>query len=269
MDEEIKDQEEVKDETPTYSPEEQKAIDLGWKPKDQWQGEEADWVPAKWWLKYGDLEQRAITLESQNKQTDKVLNVLKTRYLRLKEDALKELQNNVKRRKQEAIKNEDYERVAQLDTEAEALTQALEVKFDENARQMQQEIPNSPPPEFFQWNRENSWYKLGDTSDEMTVEADLLAAAMFAKDKNVPYEHVLKTVTDKIKRLFPDKFKKQESTPSAAAVDEGGSSGSRSRDGGKRSSRLSPLEKEMAARFGMTEEEYAKEQDAYVKRKGV
>lgn len=250
------------------SPEERRAIDLGWKPKDQWQGNEDDWVPAKWWLKYGDLEQTKIALEQQDKHKERVINAMKNRYMRVKEDSVKEALDIIKRQKREAMKEENFQAVAELDAQAELLKEGLENKFKQaDAEFAQQDTQvNTPPPEFYRWNRENSWYKFGDTTDPMTVEADTLAFAIRSRNPNASYNEILSTVTEKIKRMFPEKFKKEPDPVNA--VDEGSETGSRASKGTKSSYKLDAAQKEAAMRFGMTEAEYAKEIAEWERRKG-
>lgn len=247
--------------------EETRAINLGWKPKDQWQGSPDEWVPAKWWLKYGDVEQRLLAAEQENKHKEKVLGSMKSHYTRVKEDAMAEVKQTIQRQKREALKNEDYQRVAELDAELEVLEGGLKNKFANVDKQVNEDTKQSgPPPEFFEWQRHNPWYKPG-TNDEVTGEADALALAYVARNPNSDYKTMLNHVTDRIKKVFPDKFKAEE--PPMTGVDEGGEQGSKPTKGGSKSPKLTEVEKEVAARFGMTEEEYAKERDSYNKRKGI
>lgn len=251
------------------SEDETRAVSLGWKPKEEWQGNPDDWVPAKWWLKYGDVEQRLLSAEQEAKHKEKVLGSMKNHYVRVKEDAIAEIRDTIKRAKKEAMKNEDFARVAELDLEQEVLETNVKQKFaqaDEDAKKDVAAQPG-PPPEFYEWNRRNSWYTLGST-DELSSEADSLAIAYMQKNPNASYKEMLTTVEGKIKKLFPDKFKGEE--PPIMAVDDGGGEhGSKGTKGGTKSPKLSDVEKEVAKRFGMTEAEYAKERDKYSERKGL
>jgi hypothetical protein len=242
----------------TYTEDEQRAIDLGWKPKDQWQGGETEWVPAKWWLKYGDVEQRAQTFESQDKQKTRVIEAMKGHYLRVKEDAKKEVLETIKRQKREAIKDEDFQKVAELDVQADLINNNLETKFRENDTHIQRDtqVDPGPDPEFFNWNRQNSWYKLGST-DSLTVEADSLAVGYKQKNPNASYKQVLEYVSDRIPKIFPEKFKKDEEVIMTAVDDGTTSRQSPRKTEGKY--KLNDAEKEAAKMFGMTEEEYSKD----------
>lgn len=272
MDEDIKAGEgtpEPKDEV-KLSEDETRAVSLGWKPKEEWQGNPDDWVPAKWWLKYGDVEQRLLSAEQEAKHKEKVLGSMKNHYIRVKEDALAEIRDTIKRAKREATKNEDYARVAELDAEQEILENNVKQKFAEadTAAKKDIEAPsNTPPPEFHEWNRRNPWYTLGST-DELSSEADSLAVIYMQKNPNAPYKEMLTVVEGKIKKLFPEKFKAEE-PPIMAVDDGGGEAGTRNPKTSSKSTKLSEVEKEVAKRFGMTDAEYAKERDKYSERKGL
>lgn len=246
---------------------EERAVNLGWKPKEQWQGDPNEWVPAKWWLRYGDVEQRLQAAEAEAKHKEKVLGTMKNYYTRVKEDAVAEVRAQLQRAKRDAVKNEDYEKVAQLDANLQDLENGLKVKFEQVDKEVNtQSQPSGPPPEFYAWNRENSWYKLG-SSDELTAEADTLAIAYMARNPNAHYTEMLKDVGEKIKKLHPEKFKKEE--PPMNPVDDGGGENSgKAKSGGSKLPKLTAEEKEVAARFGMSEEEYAKEKVKFEQRKG-
>lgn len=254
------------DDAPKVSEDEQRAINLGWKPKDQWQGSEDDWVPAKWWLKYGDVEQKAIILEQQDKHKEKVIASMKGHYIRVKEDAVKEALDIIKRQKREAVKNEDYQKVAELDTQADELEVGLRNRFKHNDSDVAKvEQAQGPDPDFLEWNRHNNWYKVG-SGDQLTVDADTLGIGFKNRNPNATSKEILEYVEGKIKTMHPDKFKKAEPTPSA--VDDGGSNTqSPTRSQGTKY-KLSEAEKVAAEAFGISEAEYAKELQKFDQRKG-
>lgn len=266
LEEVVENKEETKEEV-KLTADEQRAIDLGWKPKDQWQGPEEDWVPAKHWLKYGDVEHKLMSLEQADKQKDKVIQAMKNHYLRVKEDSVREVLETIKKQKKIAIEQEDFTKVAELDMQAEMLEENLQKRFKATDIEVAREqVPQGPPPEFHAWNRKNNWYKYGSSTDEMTVEADTLAVGFQSRNPNASYADVLKYVEDKIKKIFPDKFKETEEI---TAVDDGGSTKATPTRSGKTPVRLNEAEKAAAAAFGMSEAEYAKEMQAYEKRKGI
>jgi len=269
MTDEIKDGEGTTDDKPEVklTEDETRAISLGWKPKEEWQGDPNDWVPAKWWLRYGDVEQKATALEQENKHKERVLKSMKDHYTRVKEDSIREVLDIVKRQKRVAVQNEDFQKVAELDAQADMLEAGLKGKFAQTDKMVEQaEVPQGPPPEFYAWNRENSWYTING-GDEMSTKADALAIGYVQTNPKLSYQEVLQKVTNDIKKLFPDKFKKEE--PPVTGVDDGGGrEASRTTQSKENDYKLTPAEKEAADRFGMSYKDYAAELKAYDKKKG-
>lgn len=254
-------------ETPTLTPDEQRALDLGWKPKDKWEGDESEWVPAKWWLKYGDLEQRSITLEAETKKKDRVIGAMKDHYVRVKDDAKAEVLAQIKKAKAEAVKQEDYQKVAELDYQVDQINSGLDNRFNKRDQEVQKVDTENvgPAPEFLEWNRHNSWYKYGSTTDELTRYADTVAVGFRQLNPTASYEQMLEFAEESVKAKYPDKFKPMPNNP----VNESGSNNQPKPPKGGSKTRLTEAEKEVARNFGMTEEEYAKELEVYSKRKGL
>ncbi len=274
MTEEIKEvveevKEEVVKEEITYTEDEKRAITLGWKPKEEWQGSEDDWVPAKWWLKYGDVEQRAVSLETETKKKDRVITAMKDHYVRVKEDAKNEVLQTIKRQKQEAVKNEDFQRVAELDAQADEIDHNLNTRFTKRDTDVAKDVnvPAGPPVEFFEWNKINPWYRYGVSTDELTNEADTIAIGFANKNPQAAYGEVLKYTEERIKRMYPDKFEPKP-TPGTAVDDGAGRrSGSPAKPSNK--TKLDEAQKAAAAEFGMTEEDYYKSMVSWEKRRGM
>ena len=257
-------------EEPKLTPDEERAIALGWKPQDQWEGDKGDWVPAKFWLRYGDLEQQLIVSREENKHKEKVLKSMQGHYVRVKEDSVKEVRDIIRRQKNEALKNQDYERVAELDAEAHVLEEGMKQKHNAVDQEVIRDIQETPgpSPEFIAWNRMNPWYQAG-SNDPLTQEADALAIGFTRKFPGAAPSAVLQYVEDRIKRTFPEQFRPATKAPAASPVDDGGGEARTTTSRSSKSSyTLSPAEKEAAARFGMSEKEYAEEVVKYDRRKG-
>lgn len=252
--------------TPEYTPVEQEALSMGWVPKDQWKGAEEDWTPAKAFIKYGQLESEHKKTKAEASQKEKVIKSMKDYYLNVKEDAKKEIEDTLKRQKREAIKNEDYARVAEIDLQLDELTDNLDRRFKQRDVGMEKDTAEvtGPPPEFYEWNKKNSWYQMGK-QDGLTKEADVLAVAYAQMNPNAPYQEVLDHVTDRIKKLFPEKFVNPKERP--ADVNEPGETTGDAKS--KKSVRLSEAEKRAAEAFGLSYEDYAKGLKEWDQKKGV
>lgn len=254
---------------PQYSPDELQAMEEGWAPKDKWKGPEDEWVPAKAFLKYGRVESELKRTRSEASQKEKTIKAMKEYYLNMKEDAKKEVLDSFRRQKREAIKNEDYQEVAKLDLQIDELSQNLDRKFkqhDEVLQNVDKSTP-TPPPEFFEWNKKNSWYVLGETGG-MTREADALSIAYRQMYPNSSYSDVLNYVEQTIKSRYSDKFdtrnpRKDRPSDVSEPSELNGNAPN------KRQVRLKPEEKAAADAFGISYEEYAKGLQAWDKMKGV
>lgn len=254
--EEVVEEKEVpQSEEPKFTETELKAAEEGWVPKDQWKGPEDEWVPAKAFLKYGQVESELKRTRSESTQKEKVIKTMKDYYLNVKEDAKKEIVDTLKRHKKEALKQENYEEVAKIDAQLDELTDNLDRKLKQHDEKLKllDETPKGPPPEFYSWNKQNSWYVLGQTTG-LTKEADTLAIAYAQQNPSSSYEDMLAYVGEAIKKLHPKSFE-----PSVrerpADINEPGEVQGESQS--KKRVKLSASEKAAAEAFGMTHEEYA------------
>jgi hypothetical protein len=266
--EDVVENEDHEQDAPEYSEEEKLALEEGWAPKDKWKGAEDEWVPAKAFLKYGKVESELKRVRSEASQKEKVIKTMKDYYLNVKEDAKKEILDNFKRQKREAIKNEDYAEVAKLDQQIDDLTDSLDRKFKQHDQHMlnAEQVAQTPPPEFFDWNKRNSWYVLGEQSG-LTKEADVLAVSYAQMNPGVKYGEVLKFVEDTIKAKHPDKFQSDTRRPRASDVNDPPEFTGDTKN--KRAVRLRPEEKAAADEFGISYEEYAAGLKQWDKMKGV
>jgi hypothetical protein len=253
--------------SPEYSEVEQSAIAQGWKPKDKWDGPEDEWVSAKAFIKFGDVQSQLKQVKQEATQKEKVIKSMKDHYVKVKDDAKKEVLDTLKRHKREALKQEDYARVAELDLQLDELQTNLDNKFKASDTQVQQvEASNVPPaPEFVDWQRKNNWYVPGETTG-ISADADAIGLAYAHRTPGAKPIDVLKYVETTIKRMYPEKFT-NPARREPAAVDEGVELVVESK--GKSKVRLTEAEKEAARNFGLTEEAYAAGLKQWEKQKGL
>lgn len=240
------------------SDDEKLAIESGWKPKDQWEGPEDEWKPAKVFNEIGALKKQLSDKDKETKKLNKVVAMMKEHHLNVRQAAYKDAMEAIKRERQEALKAEDF-------AKAEALRDKMdEIKdnYDRSGTLPPQverelrEVNTTPDPAFVSFLDRNPWYKVGGT-DSMSKKADALGYAYTQSNPEWSFKQVIEAVEKDIRQLYPDKF----STP-RSPVNDGGSR--RADAGGKRKDfGLSPEEKAMAKSFGMSEEDYAKELQSY------
>lgn len=255
---------------PQYTEEEVQAMEEGWAPKEKWKGSEDEWVPAKAFLKYGRVESELKKARSEASQKEKTIKAMKDYYVTVKEDAKKELLDSFRRQKREAIKNEDYQEAAKLDLHIDELSQNLDRKFKQHDDVMQnvEKAAPTPPQEFFDWNKKNAWYVLGETGG-LTKEADTLFLAFRQMNPNASYSEALSFVESTVKAKHADKFSPPQNPRASRPSDVAEPTELNGNAPNKKTIRLRPEEKAAADAFGISYEEYAKGLKAWDKMKGV
>lgn len=240
------------------SDDEKLATSRGWKPKDEWDGPEDEWKPAKVFNQIGDLRDQLTAKDKDLRKTNKVLQMVKDHHLNVRQAAV-----------QEALKELKGQRVAALEEQDFGTAEKIRDQIDDigNRFRNEQVLPahierevkantNEPDPELFAFMERNRWYK-PNSDDTLSKKADALGWAYKNENPDMPFKDIIKAVESDIKKLFPEKF----DTP-RNPVNEAGSRGSSS-TGTTVRARLSDEERAVAREFGMTDAEYAKELGTY------
>lgn len=244
--------------TPQYTPEEHRAIAEGWKPKDQWEGDESEWKPAKAFLEFGELKNKLQESEKEKKKLNKVVELMKNHHLQVRQSAYEDALKTLRAERQAALKDENFARAEELRDRIDDLRdrQATDRALPADVQKNVDEQAHEPDPEFFKFLDRNPWYK-PNGRDEMSKKADALGFAYAQANPDWGFKDVIEQVEKDIKRLYPEKF----STPRSPVNEPGAKGGGGGK--AKESVSLSAEEKAVAAQFGMTEEQYAKELKTY------
>lgn len=198
-----------------HSPTELKAIESGWVPKEEFQGDEHKWVEAGEFLRRGELFKKIEDQGKQLKDVRSALNEMKKLNSQIQEVEYKRALDTLKAQKKAALEDGDADAVI-----------AAEDRIDmvkEQQKEMQRQSPvaqsdeGSEHPEFVAWTEQNNWYK---SSTPMKAFADALGQEL-ARAGNSPSE-VLKKVAIEVRKEFPNKFR-NPNQDKAGAVE--GSSG--------------------------------------------
>lgn len=250
--------------TPEYSEEETIAMARGWKPKEEWDGDESDWKPAKVFNEIGELKERLVGAEKETKKANKVIQLMKDHHLNVRQSAFKEAVESLKAERAKALEDQDFAKAEKIRDEIDEVKDKFKT-HDTLPKQveekLQQEAPE-PDPAFYAFVERNPWYK-PDGGNEMSKKADALGWALREADiqKNgqptLSFTEIVKQVEKDIRKLFPEKFESPRNPVNEGGNQQGGSGRK------KGSAILSDDEAAVAKSFGMTPEEYAKERDAY------
>ena len=245
---------------------EEKAIASGkWKPLEEWEGDEADWRPAREYIERGELFDKIESQKQDLKQMKKVLDTLKNHHLKVKQEAMEDAIAILKKQRESAKREEDLGKVLEITEEIET----LKTKQQTEIRKAQEELNKVPmdtePSETFKrWHAENQWYKINGR-DAMSTFAEK-EAERFIRDNDGKFsDHELYEHVDKMVRAeFPEKFKTVKHSPKV----EGGTSRMPARGG--RDDTLTEAERKIGQQLVdsgvLTWEQYKKDLKKYDER---
>jgi hypothetical protein len=202
--------------TPELSQTEQKALSMGWRPKEEFQGSEDEFIDAKEFVRRQPLFEKIETQNRQIKNVTKALSQLKEHYTKVQEAEYNRAILDLKVQRKEALSAGDGDNFEKLDDkikEAEQQKAHLEVL---NTPQQQAEEAH---PEFVSWKSRNSWY---DTIGYMKEFADSEGRKLHAR--GLAPEQVLKEVEKLVRTEFPNKFRNPNKENAPDMERSGGSS---------------------------------------------
>ena len=235
---------------PKLSAAEEKAMEQGWVPQDQWDGDPEQWRPAKEFLDRGELFKK---IEDQNrtiKEFKKALDDLKGHHAKTRETEYARALQALKEQKKAALEEGDAATVIELDDQID-LVKDEQSKLKQAANEPREQVVN---PEFTNWIDKNKWY---ETSQPMRAYADALGRDLAYK--GLSPSDVLKEVERQVREEFPQKFR-NANRDKPGAVEGSTNKGSK---GGSDSISLSDEERRVMQRFVrtgvMTEKDYMAE----------
>lgn len=187
-------------ETKQVSDIEQRALEMGWRPKDDFEGSEDDFIDAKEFVRRKPLFEKIDHQGKQLKEVTKALGALKEHYGKVQETeynrALRDLKNQMKLANREG----DFERADAIENQIQSVeTEAAVLRQERESIQVQEAAPVDP--RFTAWADKNPWYT---SSDHMRVYADQVGVKL-ARQGMDPHE-VLKEVEKAVRKEFPNKF---------------------------------------------------------------
>lgn len=269
--EELKDTQETtsEDTKVELSADEQRAMEHGWRPKEEWDGDPDDWVSAREFNRRGELFARIAKYGNENKEMRESLKKLFNQHRQLYDAGYKKALSDLKQQKIQAAEEGDTRKLLEIDDQIDDLrTQHQEAiqKFDQEVA-----APTGPAVNeeyqlaYEQFVNVNTWY---GKNAELTQVADNIAKNMVASaqraGKPVDYKQMLATVAKEVRENNPQYFNKERKT---SEVDSGGGTPPRGPRGNGSSrytlSQLPSEDQEIARTIikstGMKEEDYVKQ----------
>jgi type II secretory pathway component PulM len=210
MTEEVKLELQQEEQVPEADPIEQRALEMGWRPKEEFDGDEVDFIDAKEFVRRKPLFEKIEHQSRELKAVRKALDAFKQHYTTVQKTEYEKALRDVKAAQKQALTDGDLDKYHALgeakdQVELEA-RQALEA-----AEQIQVENPATPHPAFAQWVSRNPWYA---SQQHMRVYADEVGVRL--AQAGVSPEEVLKQVEIEVRKEFPTKFRnpKKDDAPS-------------------------------------------------------
>lgn len=219
---------------PKFTEIEQRAMEMGWRPQEEWDGDPNEFVDAKEYVGRKPLFDKIQTQSKALKETNKALEALKNHYTRVKESEYKRALKTLQEQRASAIADGDGETFTRLDGEIKSIeAEAAEMAAVRNTPLVQEQPVEHPA--FVAWKNRNQWYA---TTEYMKSYADQVGARLAAQGM-IP-EDVLKEVEKAVRKEFPQKFTNPNK---ASAPDVDSSRGNTSKSTKSLEAELTPQER--------------------------
>ena len=190
-------QEQSQENTPVEpSPIEKKAMEMGWKPKEHFSGNEEDFIDAKEFVARQPLYDTISHTKRELKHLKDSFDALKSHYTNVRDFEYKRALETLKKEQKEAIANGDGERFVEINEEIKSVETQREQLKQTQAQEVQQVAP-----EFERFLNSNPWYS---SVGYMRAFADDYGTKLHAQGMS-PNE-VLKEVEKAVRKEFPQKF---------------------------------------------------------------
>jgi len=198
---------------------EDQARQQGWVPFDEWNGDPKEWRPADVFLERGEYFR---TMKSQKRQIESLtnqMNELVNMQNKIRSDERQKTISELKRQKAEAMENQDFQRVMDIDEELDRnKEEEIKEKYDnsstssnENSEQLsttEQELVDN-------WLSKNDWY---NKDEELREEADSLGVGYRSRNPNATLQDVLNYVDKRMASRKPTPTQENNSNKSSSPV---------------------------------------------------
>jgi len=184
-------------EVPQLSEIEQRAMEMGWRPKSEFHGDEVDFIEAKEYVNRKPLFDKIEHQSRQLKQVTTALNALKTHYTKVQETEFNRALAALKEERRTALRDGDGDKFDTVDEQIK--TVETQIKEVQQAAQIET-TTNEVPQVFNDWVSRNSWYT---SSKAMKAYADEVGRELAGTME--PTE-VLKQVEKSVRKEFAHKF---------------------------------------------------------------
>lgn len=227
----------------------ERAMELGWRPQEEWTGNPEDFIDAKEFVRRQPLFEKIEHQSKELRQLRQAFDAFKTHHSKVKEVEYNRALAALKAEKRRALSEGETERALVIEDKIDEI-QEQKTQFEHDAASIPSGPVDNPHPDFVRWTQENGWY---NKDRAMTAFADRLGVELHAQGLNPAV--VLEQVTREIRKEFPHKFTNPKRERPGAVE-----SGSRRSNSAEPEVQLSDAERQIMNRIlaagGLTKEQY-------------
>lgn len=186
------------------NPIEERAREMGWRPKEEWEGDEADWRDAKEYVDRKPLYDRIDALNRRTRDMDRAIRTMQEHHAKVEQAAYKRALDDLKAQKKAALEDGDTDKLLEIDE------QITDLKVEEKTATKQ---PTQPHPALIDWVQRNPWYA---NDPSLRSSADMVAFTIANENPGIDPLELLEETGRRIKRTFKDKFTNPNKTKPSA-----------------------------------------------------
>lgn len=177
---------------------EQKAINQGWRPKEEWDGDPDLWRPAREFVDRGELFKKIDDQSKTIKEFKRTLDELAKHHSRVQKVEYERALADLKAQKKDALNDGDADAVVDIDEKLALVREAQKNAPDIHVPA----APSEPNPLFVSWVERNNWY---ENQPAMRAYADRLGNELGARG-GMSATDVLAHIEREVRKEFAHKF---------------------------------------------------------------
>lgn len=235
-----------------FTPMEVKAIEQGWIPKEDFDGDESEFIDAPEFVRRGELFKKIEHQSKELKAVRQALDAFRVHHTKVKESEYSRALKSLQEARRQAFVDGEHEKAFALEERIDEV-KAEKEQIVQEAQSTEVQPDETYTAEFQNWVSKNSWY---EDNRIMRKAADALGLELHQQG-NSPAE-VLRMVEKEIKREFAHKFQ-NPNTSRAPAVEPSTRSSGRADTFSMSADEKEIMRKIVAVTPGYTEADYIKD----------
>lgn len=178
----------------------EEAIQQGWRPREDFDGEEDEFIDAPEFVRRGELFRKIEAQSKEMKDMKRALQHLAKHNQEIAKVEYEKALKDLRAQKKEALAEGDADRVVEVDERIDLVKDQQKILQQQQLEQVREAV--AIDPQFAQWTSKNQWY---ENDKRMRAYADSLGIQL-AQEGMSPAD-VLKEVEKEVKQRYPEKFR--------------------------------------------------------------